>query len=408
MMGGEGRERIQADTASLALRHKPSGLNTSFTSSQLTFPQYIAASSEMIAQARTGASPELLNKIVAGNSPFELHPTEGFARGRDKPYLRGILLVHGLTDSPYFMRHLARFFQDEGFRVMAVLLPGHGTQPGDLLDVCWQDWLKTVTYGVEQLALEVDEIYLGGYSAGGALSVCQSLCDARISGLFLFAPALKVSPKAALANFHKSYSWLWPSAKWLTLHPDKDIYKYESFPKNAAAQMYALTQALLMLNRKMQIPVFAAISQDDETVDSAATVEFMQHAEHVESKLVYYFSDEKKIPRELLNAKTELVNSVIPEKNIISSAHTAIVLPAEDAYYGESGEYRNCLHYRSNNIEKYEACMHGCEAVASGEITRKNLHAYTVRRLMYNPHYATLQNAMRQFISRLPADESAV
>ncbi|MDX8398953.1 MAG: alpha/beta fold hydrolase [Gallionellaceae bacterium] len=403
MMGGEGRERIQADTASLALRHKPSGLNSSFTSSQLTFPQYIAASSEMIAQARAGVAPKLLNKIVAGNAPFELHPADGFVPGKDKPYRRGILLVHGLSDSPYFMRHLAHFFQDEGFRVMAVLLPGHGTQPGDLLDVYWQDWLKTVTYGVEQLALEVDEIYLGGYSAGGALSVCQSLCDVRILGLFLFAPALKVSTKAAFANVHKSYSWLCPSAKWLSLHLDNDIYKYESFPKNAAAQMYALTQALLMLNRKMQIPVFAAISQDDETVDSAATIEFMRHAEHPESKLVYYFSDEKKISRDCLNANTELVNSVISEKKIISSAHTAIVLPAEDTYYGENGEYRNCLHYRANNIEKYEACMHGDEAVVSGEITRKNLHANTVRRLMHNPSFSSLQNAMRQFISRLSA-----
>jgi len=400
MMEGEGRESRQANAASLAPRHTPSGLNKSFASSQLSFSEYIASCREMIAQVRAGISPELLNKIVAGNAPFDLHPAEGFAPGQDKPYRRGILLVHGLSDSPYFMRHLARFFQAEGFRVMAVLLPGHGTQPGDLLDVCWQDWLKTVTYGVEQLALEVDEVYLAGYSAGGALSVCQSLCDARILGLFLFAPALKVSPKAALANFHKSYSWLWPSAKWLNILPDSDIYKYESFPKNAAAQIYALTQAMQMLNRKMQLPVFTALSQDDETVDTASTVEFMQNAEHPESKLLYYFSDEKKIPNGLLNTKTELVNSVIPEKKIISSAHTAIVLPAEDEYYGENGEYRNCLHYRASNAEKYDACIHGSEAVVLGEISRNNLHAHTVRRLMYNPHYATLQNAMRQFISR--------
>jgi esterase/lipase len=40
------------------------------------------------------------------------------------------------------MRHLADFFRQNGFRVMAVLLPGHGTQPGDLLDVTWQEWAR--------------------------------------------------------------------------------------------------------------------------------------------------------------------------------------------------------------------------------------------------------------------------
>ncbi len=75
------------------------------------------------------------------------------------------------------MRHLAEFFLENGFRVMAVLLPGHGTQPGDLLEVTWQEWAKTVAYGAYKLAEEVDEVYLAGYSTGATLSVYQSLRD---------------------------------------------------------------------------------------------------------------------------------------------------------------------------------------------------------------------------------------
>lgn len=401
LFGGGG---AQATSPRLELRHRPSGLNTFFCGTQFTFPEYIQHCREMIAQARVGADADELDKIIDGNAPFELKPAEGFPAGKEKTYRRGILLTHGLSDSPYFMRHLAAFFQEQGFRVMAILLPGHGTRPGDLLDVCWQEWAKAVEYGVEQLALEADEIYLGGYSAGGALSVYQSLGDPRIRGLFLFAPALQISSKAAFANFHKLYSWLLPSAQWLDIMPDADIYKYESFAKNAAAQMYALTRAVhaRLAQSTLNFPVFAVASQDDVTVDTAATVDFMAQAGHPASRLVYYFSEAERTPAALLKEKIECVPCVFPDKKIISSAHTAIVLPGEDAHYGEGGEYRNGIYYYPREMEKYAACNRQEESVRYGEVTAENLKAGTVCRLMYNPNFTALKHSMQRFIGSLP------
>ncbi len=387
----------------LEARHQPSGINTRFTSSHLSFSEYISFSRNIIAQARSGLEPLDLEKAIAGNSPFELKPAD--ADGLSKPYRRGILLTHGLTDSPYFMRYLGSFFQAQGFRVLAVLLPGHGTQPGDLLDVCWQEWAKTVAYGVEQLALEVDEMYLGGYSAGGALSVYHSLQDERIRGLFLFAPALKISPKAALASVHKLHSWLVPSAKWLSICPDTDRYKYESFPKNAAAQMYALIQVVKkkLAGRAVRIPVFAVMSQDDVTVDTGEIIKFMERCEHPLSQSVYYYSDAKKIPNWKLINKPECVNGVLPEKKILGPAHTSIVLPSEDEYYGEQGEYCNCIHYYPNAGEEYASCLQQeARQLFQGELTAENLQAGLVKRLMHNPHFADIKQSMSRFIASLP------
>jgi esterase/lipase len=388
----------------LEVRHHPSGLNTFFCGTQFTFPEYIQHCREMIAQARVGAGAGELDKIIDGNAPFELKPAEGFPAGKVKTFRRGILLTHGLSDSPYFMRHLAAFFQEQGFRVMAILLPGHGTRPGDLLEVRWQEWLKAVEYGIGQLALEADEIYLGGYSAGGALSVYQSLGDPRIRGLFLFAPALQISSKAAFANFHKLYSWLMPSAQWLDIKPDADIYKYESFTKNAAAQMYALTRAVnaRLAQGTLNIPVFAVASQDDVTVNTSATVDFMARVPHPVSKLVYYFSKVDSIPAAMLKEKLECVPGTFPDKKIISLAHTAIVLPGEDAHYGERGEYRNGIHYYPREMEKYIACNRLEDSVWHGEVSAENLKVGPVCRLMYNPNFAALKVAMRQFIDSLP------
>ena len=251
------------DKGKLEARHRPSGVNTSFAGAGLRFADYVQRTQAMLRQVHAGKID--LEKIVAGNAPFELFPTGNFAAGRDKPYRRGVLLTHGLSDSPYHMRHLAAFFQRQGFRVMAVMLPGHGTQPGDLLDVRWQEWAKAVAYGADCLAAEADELYLAGFSAGAALSVLQAAHDERVRGLFLFSPAFEITSRAKWANLHKLYSWLLPQAAWVNVLPDRDLYKYESFCKNAAAQMYALTQ--LLSQCEINIPVFAVASADDVTVN---------------------------------------------------------------------------------------------------------------------------------------------
>ena len=105
----------------LGLRHRPSGVNANLFEAGLPFADYVQHTQAMLRQLHEGKNEQ--DRIVAGNSPFELHPVGDFEKGHDKPYRRGVLLTHGLIDSPYHMRHLASFFQRNGFRVMALLLP---------------------------------------------------------------------------------------------------------------------------------------------------------------------------------------------------------------------------------------------------------------------------------------------
>jgi esterase/lipase len=384
----------------LAQRHQPSGLNSAFRGEGLSFADYVALTRDMLRNAHTKLGTPDIEKVIAGNLPFALKPR--VADGIRQPYKRGILLTHGLTDSPYFMQHLADFFAEQGFFVLAVLLPGHGTQPGDLLAVTWQEWTKAVAYGMDRLAEEADEVYLGGFSTGATLSIYQSLRDARVRGLFLFSPALKITPRAAYARLHKLYSWLIPAAKWVTLQPDSDCYKYESFPKNGGAQMYALTRVVKARRPALTIPIFTVASADDTTVQTQATLAFMARTQHPASKLVIYSTTPKKIPHDFPAQNWEWMNSVFPEQRIISSSHLSIVLPADDAHYGDEGEYANCAHYYPHEIEKYIACRTHPARVAQGEITPENLQTGILRRLMFNPRFAEMKVSMQRFIASLP------
>jgi hypothetical protein len=48
-----------------------------------------------------------------------------------------VVLLHGLTDSPYSLRHVARRYQQAGYLALAIRLPGHGTVPAGLSRVDW-------------------------------------------------------------------------------------------------------------------------------------------------------------------------------------------------------------------------------------------------------------------------------
>jgi hypothetical protein len=91
----------------------------------------------------------------------------------------------------------------------------------------------------------------------------------------------------------------------------------------------------------------------------------------------------------------------VPEQRILSSAHSAVVIPPEDEYYGANGAYTNCLHYYEHDKTSYHACCARGPETWLGEVTEQGLRHGVVRRLTYNPHYARLEVSMQAFIKEL-------
>ena len=85
-----------------------------------------------------------------------------------------VLLLHGLTDSPYSLRHIARLYRDRGFVVIGMRMPGHGTVPAGLSDVRWEDWMAATRLGVREARRRVPApapLHRVGVSNGGALAM---------------------------------------------------------------------------------------------------------------------------------------------------------------------------------------------------------------------------------------------
>jgi alpha-beta hydrolase superfamily lysophospholipase len=169
--------------------------------------------------------------------------------------LGAILLLHGLSDSPYSMRALALRLNSAGFDTLALRLPGHGTAPSGLLHVSWEDWAAAVRIGARHLRARIGvdrPLYIIGYSTGAALAVEYALARAggeplpHADALILLSPAIGVSPAAALAKWQARLARLPGLEKlaWQAVGPEYDPYKYTSFTINAAVQIHALTTVI--------------------------------------------------------------------------------------------------------------------------------------------------------------------
>lgn len=375
----------------LGERHRPSGLNQGFTPAD-GIDAYITAATGMIEAARVFTAGQERASVIAGNAPFMLRPHPQRERGA------ALLMVHGLTDSPFVTRDLAAYFQDQGFSVLSLLLPGHGSRPGDLLGARWQDWVRAHRWAVDCLARSHDSVYLCGFSLGAALNLYQALTDERICGLFLFSPAFRVHPAASISC---AFQWLGqrlPALRWLDVQPDDDAFKYESVATNAVCQAVTLERRVRQLHalRPLRVPLFIGASEDDATVVSSAALALFGKADTRHKRMLYYSRRQPGVP-----AGVRLIHSVMPDKRIISSAHTAMIVSPANPHYGEAGDYAFCAHYYRGDPARYARCK-AFDEDALGEMGLEGGGVRVVRRLTWNPWYNELLGELDRFIEKLP------
>lgn len=83
----------------------------------------------------------------------------------------GVLLIHGFLTAPGEMRPLGEHLAAAGMTVSGIRLRGHGTQPEDLAEASWQDWLADVEMGLSVLRRHCTRVCVAGLSLGGALAL---------------------------------------------------------------------------------------------------------------------------------------------------------------------------------------------------------------------------------------------
>ncbi len=163
----------------------------------------------------------------------------------------GVVLLHGLTDSPYSVRHLAENYQKHGFVAVAPRLPGHGTAPGALTDVDWEAWLAATRLAVREATRLTGNDFpciwwatptAGRWRWNTALDALDAPALRQPEQIVLLSPMIGVTAFARFAGFAGLPAMLpaFAKAAWLNISPEYNPYKYNSFPVNAARQSCCL------------------------------------------------------------------------------------------------------------------------------------------------------------------------
>ncbi len=211
-----------------------------------------------------------------------------------------IVLVHGLTDSPHFMRDIGEYFGAElGFDVYLPLLQAHGLQdPQSMKNVAVAEWKKDVRFALQAAQQSGGQISIGGLSAGGALCVEAALSEPQTitGGVFLFAAALglatstgnlgEVFLRTLLAKFFDP-----PDLPLIDNSPSGSLYRYAQMDLGAAGELSKLMQELdtLIADRQLIQPLFAAHSEADLAADIADVENLIKRSNQAGSKRAELF-----------------------------------------------------------------------------------------------------------------------
>ncbi len=360
-----------------------------------------------------------------------------------------VIMVHGLSDSPYSLRALAQSLYANNILVVGLRMPGHGTIPAALRHTDWQDFRHAVTLSAEWLKdtlVQDIPFYMLGYSNGAAIITDYSLRameDSKLlmpDGLVMISPALKVGPIAVFASAQRLLSDLptMDRLAWLDVVPEYDPYKYNSFPVAAGEQIYKLTHSLQsrLQDKKNNgqltnfpsvlafqsivdatIPADAVISGLLDYLDagdsqlvlfdvnrSAAIAPMLrtgheQWLEHLKNRgttpfdisVVRNLSDDSLEVEALFRAHgqqqwQQQKLSLVWPSGVYSLSHVALPIPANDSWYGSGDRERGGDVLHLGSMEKRGE--RGVFGVSMDQLSR----------LRYNPFYPYLEEGVTEFM----------
>ena len=430
-------------------------LDAEFTadSGATTFADYLSAEARVFQQLDErvyGQMPEgsdasierYRRKSLADPARWPHNWNRSFEMPVENPKV-AVLLLHGMSDSPYNLRSIAQSLHGKGAWVLGLRLPGHGTLPSGLKNVKWQDMAAAVRLAMAHLKEKAGDgkIYIVGFSTGAALAThyvlqgLQNRQQARPAGVVLISPAIGVTPLAALAVWQARIGDLLGMDKlaWEGIRPEYDPFKYNSFAVNAGDQVYRLTAEISrLIDQHQQVgdlhelpPLLAFQSSVDATVSTAALVgELFERLPASGHELVLFginrqagmahilTRDPKKDFGYLLERGTlpfslhvltnrakdvvllskpvgesEFQQSVTELKwprSVFSLSHVALPIREDDPLYGPSGESSPGIHLG--------------DLALRGERGVLQISADDMLRLRWNPFYPLLERRITAFM----------
>lgn len=233
-------------------------------------------------------------------------PSAPFALLHPQRTKHSVLLVHGLNDSPYYLKDIAEVLHKRGMNVVSILLPGHGLTIEEMHKVEYRQWLRELNWGLRLAAQLGDDVLVGGFSTGGVLATTAVVESKNIKGLLLFAPAIEVQGPMNLGNRAAILTCLnYVNRMSMTTDDlEENPIKYTTRSANSVCQLDRLLSNLYYkighsmyftrthnlvkaLAQKITIPTYLVMTTEDHRVPADSVLSFAENIAAPKRVLVY-------------------------------------------------------------------------------------------------------------------------
>ena len=204
----------------------------------------------------------------------------------------GILLLHGYTGSPTAVRPMGEYLASKGMRVVAPLLPGHGTTPDDLNTRTWREVADAAADELYTLQGQCDRVFVGGLSMGGLLALYLGERCTGIAGLVPMAAAIYAkSPlrfllpiiRRVVSTFPKSSD---PKLSVEDIECAKLMWGYHCEALHFAAEVLELMREVRIDLPKVHQPLLIFQGAHDKTVPMKAAWDIAEHSSSHDTELI--------------------------------------------------------------------------------------------------------------------------
>jgi len=360
------------------------------------FADYVSATRQLVAEHRmyidaTESADTSIELTAVTPREFEPSPQcpDGEARGI-------VILVHGLSDTAFALQDVAKHLASTCFIARTVLLPGHGTRAGDLTVVDHHDWLESLRFLTKQAATEHDNIVLGGFSLGAALTLTIALeKNSPVKRVIGISPAYTISA----SRLARMTPWLYWAMPWLDKSYPEDFARYGATPTRSVAETVGAIRhmkSVLDNAEAVELPWLLIQSMDDSVVQPEANIDFHStHATHSSSRIVNFSSDLNETP-------TDKRALWIPGDNaaqrVQGLTHVSVHVSPENSHYGVKGDFRNCGMRSRRSAEEVEYCQRA-ENVWYGLWNKPGPVGEVWALSTFNPNFDAFTNQIDQFLS---------
>ena len=214
--------------------------------------------------------------IRPGNEPYFVYKGKGTT----------VLLLHGLTASPWEMQAIADYLADRNITVYAPLLAGHGRTPEILGKTEWEDWYDSAEKALAQLEEYSDNVYVIGISTGADIAALLAKNHPEIKGIILASPAIY------FRDWKAKYVWLFKYfikyVETSSLSPEEEPFYYSVKPVASVDQLRKLAKQVRKSLPGISTPVLVMQSMQDPTADPEGAAYMFENIASEKKEIIRY------------------------------------------------------------------------------------------------------------------------